>query len=80
MNDKEILQLNMGNMPKAGRDEINRILELNEGILLTDNGAAAAKATTIDIVCALTASMRSAPKKESSTRMILSALCGAQTD
>lgn len=24
MNDKEILQLNMGNMPKAGRDEINR--------------------------------------------------------
>lgn len=50
MNDKEILQINMGNIPKAGRDEINRILELNEGILLADNGAVAAKVTTIDVV------------------------------
>lgn len=50
MNDKEILQINMGNMPKAGRDEINRILEFNEGILLADNGAVVAKVTTIDIV------------------------------
>lgn len=50
MIDKEILQLNMGNMPKAGRDEINRILELNEGILLADNGAVVAKVTTIDVV------------------------------
>ena len=50
MIDKEILQLNIGNMPKAGRDEINRILELNEGILMADNGAAVAKVITIDIV------------------------------
>lgn len=50
MNDKEILQINMGNMPKAGKDEINKILELNEGILLADNEAVAAKVTTIDIV------------------------------
>ena len=50
MIDKEILQLNIGTMPKAGRDEINRILELNEGILLADNEAVAAKVITIDIV------------------------------
>lgn len=50
MNDKEILQINIGNMPKAGRDEINRILELNEGILMADNSAVAAKVITIDVV------------------------------
>ena len=47
MNGKGILELNIGSLP---RDEIDRILELNDGILLSDGGEVVAKIKTIDVV------------------------------
>ncbi len=47
MNGKGILELNIGSLP---RDEIARILELNDGILLSNDSEAVAKIKTIDVV------------------------------
>jgi hypothetical protein len=49
MNGKGILELNIGNFPKD-RDEIARILELNDGILLSNDDEVVAQVKTIDIV------------------------------
>lgn len=50
MNGKGILELNIGNLP---RDEIARILELNDGILLSSGAEVVARVKTIDaVVCA----------------------------
>ena len=47
MNGKGILELNIGNLP---RDEITGILELNDGILLSNDSEVVAQVKTIDIV------------------------------
>jgi hypothetical protein len=47
MNGKGILELNIGSLP---RDEIARILELNDGILLSNDDEVVAQEKTIDIV------------------------------
>lgn len=47
MNGKGILELNIGNLP---RDEIARILELNDGILLSSGAEVVAQVNTIDVV------------------------------
>ena len=47
MNGKGILELNIGSLP---RDEIARILELNDGILLSSGAEVVAQVKMIDIV------------------------------
>lgn len=49
MNGKGLLEINMGNIP-TDRDEIARILELNDGILLSNDSEVVAKIKTIDVV------------------------------
>lgn len=49
MNGKGLLEFNIGNSP-MDRDEIAKILELNDGILLSDGGEVVAKIKTIDVV------------------------------
>ncbi len=49
MNGKGLLEINIGNFP-TDRDEIARILELNDGILLSNDSEVVTKIKTIDVV------------------------------